>query len=263
MNRLRIGVVAYVNSRPLARGLERWQGDGRFELVHLPPAKLADELALGRLDVGLVPSIEILHIPDLVVVPGLGIAATHEVRSVLLVSKVPIGEIRRVALDENSRTSAALVRIVLAERYGIRPETAPAAPVLDQMLASADAALVIGDPALRIDRTRYVVLDLAGEWLELTGLPFVFAVWAVRGGLDAESVRRLLHDSFALGRAELDAIVAETAAEAELPSAVLADYYRHNLRYEIGPNEEEGLREFLRRASALPAVDAAAGAVGR
>src|SRR5262245_33646177 len=103
MTPLKIGVVSYVNSRPLARGLERWQGDGRFELVHLPPARLADELAAGRLDVGLVPSIELLRIPDLEVVPGLAIAATHEARSVLLVSKVPIRQIRRLALDENSR----------------------------------------------------------------------------------------------------------------------------------------------------------------
>jgi chorismate dehydratase len=248
MNRLRIGVVAYVNSRPLARGLERWQGDGRFELVHLPPAKLADELALGRLDVGLVPSIEILHIPDLVVVPGLGIAATHEVRSVLLVSKVPIGEIRRVALDENSRTSAALVRIVLEERYGIRPESTTAAPDLEAMLASADAALLIGDPALRVDRERHLVLDLAGEWLELTGLPFVFAAWAARRQAASPELAKLLGDSLDCGLAELDGIVAEVAAETGLPPLLLRDYYTRNLVYRMEAREEAGLREFLRRA---------------
>jgi chorismate dehydratase len=260
---LRIGVVAYLNSRPLARGLERRKGDGRFELRYLPPAKLADELAAGRLDVGLVPSIELLRIPELVVVPGLAIAATHEARSVLLVSKVPVREIRRVALDENSRTSAALVRIVLAERYGIGPEYAPAAPVLDEMLAAADAALLIGDPALRVDRTRYVVLDLAGEWFELTGLPFVFAVWAARGEATASAVGQLLRASREAGRAEIDAIVAEAARESGLPEPLLSEYYRHNLRFELGEAERRGLEAFLKRAAAPSAAVADRAAAAR
>ena len=246
---LRIGVVAYLNSRPLARGLERWRADGRFELVYLPPAQVADELAAGRLDVGLLPSIELLRIPGLSVIPGLAIAATHEVRSVLLVSKVPIREVRRVALDLNSRTSVALVRLVLQERYGVRPEFSGAAPELETMLATSDAALVIGDPALHVDRSRYVVLDLAGEWFELTGLPFVFAVWAARDGVDLGAVGELLRASYELGRSELEAIVDEAARDAGLPPAVLADYYVRNLRFETGEAERAGLEEFLRRAA--------------
>ncbi len=250
---LRIGVVAYINSRPLARGLERWKDDGRFVLVYLSPAKLADELAAGRLDVGLLPSVELLRIPDLSVVPGLAIAATREVRSVLLVSKVPIREIRRVALDRNSRTSAALVKIVLAERYGIAPETSPAAPELERMLETADAALVIGDPALRIDRSRYVVLDLAGEWFELTGLPFVFAVWAVRKDVDAAAIADLLRSSFELGRREMSEIIAETARESGLQAAVVGDYFERNLRFEMTDAERDGLSAFLRRAASSSA----------
>jgi chorismate dehydratase len=245
---LRIGIVAYVNSRPLARGLEARRGEGAFELIYLPPAKLADELAAGRLDVGLLPSVELLRIPELEVVPGLAIAATHEVRSVLLVSKVPIAEIRRVALDENSRTSAALVRMILERRYGIVPETAPAAPELDVMLESSDAALVIGDPALRVDRDRYLVLDLAGEWLEMTGLPFVFAVWAARAAAAGPELTRLLQASFETGLAELGQIIAEVAAETGLSPLLLEDYYTRNLRFRMGPDEEAGLREFLSRA---------------
>ncbi len=182
--------------------------------------------------------------------PGLAIAATHEVRSVLLVSKVPVGEIRSVALDENSRTSAALVRILLAERYGLSPKAAPAAADLESMLAGADAALLIGDPALAVPRERYVVLDLAGEWLEATGLPFVFAVWAVREGVDAEGLVERLQASLEAGLAQLDAIVAETALETGLEPAVLRDYYTRNLRYHMGPAEQAGLAEFLRRAHA-------------
>jgi len=245
----RIGVVGYLNSRPLARGLEKRRGADGLELYYLPPAKVADGLASGALDVGLVPSIELARIPGLTVVPGLAIAATHEVRSVLLVSKRPIGEIRSVALDENSRTSAALVRILLRDRYGIDPETTPATPRVDEMLAWADAALVIGDPALRIDRERYVVLDLAGEWLELTALPFVFAVWAARGAAATPELAAALASSYGAGQAELDAIVSEAAADSGLPVAVLLDYYRRNLRYEMGPAEQAGLSEYLRRAA--------------
>ena len=246
---LRIGIVHYVNSRPLSRGLLRGEPGGGFVCELLPPAVIADRLRDGSLDVGLVPSVEVARIPGLAVVPGIAIAATHEVRSVLLVSKVPVAEIRSVALDENSRTSAALVRILLAERYGLAPELRPARADLDEMLAESDAALLIGDPALAVPRERYVVLDLAGEWLELTGLPFVFAVWAVREEVATAALVETLAGSLATGLAELDAIVAETAEETGLAPAVLSDYYRRNLRFTMGPAEQAGLAEYLRRAA--------------
>jgi len=257
MSKLRIGIVHYVNSRPLSRGLLRGEPGGSFVCELLPPAVIADRLRDGSLDVGLVPSVEVARIPGLAVVPGIAIAATHEVRSVLLVSKVPVAEIRSIALDENSRTSAALVRILLAERYGLAPELRPARADLDEMLAGSDAALLIGDPALTVPRDRYVVLDLAGEWLELTGLPFVFAVWAVREEVANESLVETLAASLATGLAELDAIVAETAEETGLAPAVLSDYYRRNLRFTMGPAEQAGLSEFLRRAAARGLAPAA------
>lgn len=254
---LRVGIVHYVNSRPLSRGLLAAGADDPFVCELLPPAAIAERLSAGTLDVGLVPSIELARIPGLEALPGLAIAATHEVRSVLLVSRVPVGEIESVALDENSRTSAALVRILLSERYGLEPEYRPAAADLDAMLADADAALIIGDPALAVARERYVVLDLAGEWLELTGLPFVFAVWAARGEIAGEvPVERFLA-SLETGLDELDAIVDETAAESGLPPAVVRDYFTRNLRYRMGPAEQAGLAEFLRRAHALGLAPAA------
>jgi chorismate dehydratase len=245
---LRVGIVHYVNSRPLAWGLLHGAAGESFVGERLAPAAIADRLTSGMLDVGLVPSIELARIPGLVVVPGLAIAALHEVRSVLLVSKVPAAEIRSVALDENSRTSAALVRILLADRYGIRPELRAAPARLPSMLADADAALLIGDPALAVERERFVVLDLAGEWLELTGLPFVFAVWAARRGSATPALAAALEASFAAGWAALDEIVAEAARDTGLPLSVLRDYYTRNLRYRMGPAEHAGLAEFLRRA---------------
>lgn len=260
--KIRVGIVHYVNALPLARGLERDAAAGEIDLRRLSPAAVADELAAGRIDVGLLPSVELNRISGLEIVPGCAIAATHEVRSVLLVSRVPISEIRSLALDENSRTSAALVRIVLAERYGIRPATHRSVPRLDEMLAEADAALVIGDPALHVDRGRHVVLDLAGEWLELTGHPFVFAVWAARSAAATEELGARLQRSLAAGLAELDSIVTEAAAETGLAPAVLHDYYQRNLRFTLGPAERAGLAEFLRRAASLEGIAAPARAVG-
>ena len=247
---LRVGIVHFVNSRPLAWGLLRGDTGGELACELLAPAAIADRLRAGTLDVGLVPSIELARNPELVVVPGLAISATHEVRSVLLVSRVPVSEIRTVALDDNSRTSAALVRILLEERYGLAPEYRPARADLAAMLAESDAALVIGDPALAVPRDRYVVLDLAGEWLELTGLPFVFAVWGARRGAVDSALVAALEASFESGWAALDAIVAGAAAETGQSEAVMRDYYTRNLSFRMGPAEQAGLAEFLRRAAA-------------
>jgi chorismate dehydratase len=244
---LRVGVVDYVNSRPLAWGLAE---DPEIEPVLLPPAGVADELAAGRLDAGLLPSIELARIPNLAVVPGLAIAARHEVRSVLLVSRVPVAEIRSLALDENSRTSAVLARLVLAGRYAIAPRNVTVPPRIDEMLAVAEAAVVIGDPALHVDRDRWVVLDLAGEWLEMVGLPFVFAVWAARADRPLGGLVERLQRSHREGMSSLPAIVARASRETGLPEAVLEDYYRRNLRFDMGPAEQAGLAEFLRRAAA-------------
>jgi chorismate dehydratase len=246
---IRVGIVNYVNARPLARGLERDAGGPRAPL-YLPPAAVADELAAGRIDVGLLPSIELVRIPGLVVLPGCAIAATHEVRSVLLVSRVPVAEIRTLALDENSRTSAALVRIVLAARYGVRPECRAIGAASRRDARRSDAALVIGDPALGVDRESHVVLDLAGEWLELTGLPFVFAVWAARAEVATPELAARFERSLEAGLAELETIVGEAAAETGLPPAVLRDYYTRNLSFRFGDEERRGLAEFLRRAEA-------------
>ena len=158
---LRVGIVNYLNSRPLAWSFLRERADEGLAPCFLPPAQVADRLSTGTLDVGLVPSIEIQRIPGLRVLPGLCVAATREVRSVLLLSRCAPTQIGRLALDENSRTSAALVRILLSDRFGVQPECLAAPPDLKAMMRVADAALLLGDPALRVDPTGYRVLDLA------------------------------------------------------------------------------------------------------
>lgn len=253
---LRVGVVHYLNAWPLAWGLwhpERLTAQGRsageVAAEDLSPAALADRLRAGTLDVGLLPTIELQRIPGLSIVAGLGIAATAEVRSVLLVSRGAPSDIGSVAVDENSRTSVALLRLVLAERHGVEPRFVPAAPRVEEMLADHDAALVIGDPALFVDRERYRVTDLAAEWKALTGLPFVFAVWAVAPGCAHPDVADLLAASYAAGAGDLDRIVEQASAESGLDAVAMRTYYSENLRYELGLAELAGIAEFHRRAA--------------
>ena len=255
--RLRVGIVNYLNSKPLAWGFLKGLHADRYETLFLPPAQVADRLRAGALDLGLIPSIEVQRIPGLRVLHGPCISATEEVRSVLLVARVPLAKIRRIALDENSRTSVALLRIVLAESYGLAPETVTRTADLESMLADCDAALLIGDPALHVDRSRYLVFDLAAEWRRLTGLPFVFAVWAVAPGVDEENLERHFDDSLRYGLEHLAELERETAAELGLDPALVHAYLTQSLSFHLAAPQREGLAEFYRRAERLGLIDSA------
>lgn len=244
----RVGIVDYLNAWPLAWGFLTDRGPEGWVAEYHPPAEVARRLAEGRIDVGLVPSIEALRIPGATAVPGLCVASTREVRSVLLLSRGPLARIRRIALDRNSRTSAALVEILCREAWKIAPETVQSDPDPEAMLERADAALVIGDPALLVDRDRYQVVDLAAAWRDLTGHPFVFAVWAAAPGRDAAGFASGLERSLQLGLAELDAIVERAAAEFGLSTSVVRGYLTRNLSYRMSDAEAAGLAEFYRRA---------------
>ncbi len=248
MPKLRVGIVNYLNSKPLAWGFLKGHHADLFAPSYHPPAMVARLLGQGSLDVGLIPSIEVQRIPNLRVMPDMCIAARHEVRSVILVSRGPVEEIRRVALDQNSRTSATLVRLLLRERYGLDPEYVHERPDPERMLGEADAALIIGDPALRVDRERYRIVDLAAEWNELTGLPFVFAVWAVRPEVDIPDLPFYFKSSLRYGLSSLDTVVREAAAELNLDSSEVRTYLTENLSFFLREEEIEGLEEFYRRA---------------
>ena len=245
---LRVGIVHYLNSRPLAWGFRRGRVGEGFDVRYLAPAAVADGLAAAELDVGLVPAIELQRIPGLVALPGPCVAATREVRSVLLISRREIDAIRRVSLDENSRTSAVLVRILLREAYGVEAEYLQAAADLEAMLEDADAALLIGDPALHVDRERYRVLDLAAEWRGLTGHPFVFALWAARRQVVRPGLDRPFRDSLSLGEAEMSLLIEEAVAETGLDADALERYLTRNLSFHLRAEERAGLEEFHRRA---------------
>jgi chorismate dehydratase len=246
--KLRVGIVNYLNSKPLAWGFMKGHHADKFAPSYHPPALVARLLSQGNLDIGLIPSIEVQRIPDLRVLPDLCVAARYEVRSVILISRCPISEVRRVALDQNSRTSVALLRILLRERYGISPEYLHERPDAERMLDEADAALLIGDPALKVDRERYRITDLAAEWLELTGLPFVFAVWAVRPGVEIPDLSFYFKSSLRYGLSSLDILVRESAAELGLDSSEVRSYLTENLAFFLRSEEIAGLEEFYRRA---------------
>jgi predicted solute-binding protein len=242
---LRASLVDYVNAWPLTWGLLRRAVDGVEALTDIPSA-CADRLARGEVEAGLVPSVEAARIPGIRIVRGVGIASRERVRSVILVSRQPLEAAKTVALDVGSRSSAAMVRILFHDLLGVKPQFHAAAPDLHEMLSHHDAALLIGDPALRADLSGLHVLDLAEGWRRLTGLPFVFAVWAVRPSVPPEPF--LWSREYAKTHAPeiLDAAAARTG----MPREILAEYLDGNLHHDLAEEDEKGLAEFYRRAHA-------------
>jgi chorismate dehydratase len=238
--------VSFLNTVPLVWGLLHGRQRGRFDLSFCVPSECADRLAAGTADVGIVPAIEAARL-GLDPLPGCGIASRGAVRSILLVSKVPPGMIRTLATDSSSRTSVALARIILARRYGVEPEFLSHSPDLDGMLARADAALLIGDPALRIDpgALPYRTLDLGAEWWEMTGLPAVFAVWAARPGYASPELAEAFLDSLRFGMERLDQIIPREAASRGFEESLVREYFARNVVLEFGDGERQGLERFL------------------
>jgi chorismate dehydratase len=210
-------------------------------------------LSRGEADAAMIPVIEYQRIKGLKVARGACVASKDIVRSVVLVSRVPIERVHRVALDTSSRTSAALVRIILRRFYGLAPEYRPAAPVLAEMLESSEAALIIGDPAMLIDRSALHVYDLAEEWRKHTGLPFVFAFWAIRNDSTAFGERsgRPRVDFAAAkqeGLSHVQEIAAEYSERLSLPEQELLHYLTHNISFELDEDCLRGLRLYYELA---------------
>ena len=222
---------------------------GLFDLEFRIPAGCADQLASGEADIGIVPSFELTRL-DLEVIAGTGIACRGPVRSILLISSRPAAQIRTLAADSSSRTSVELARVILERKYGVSPAVIRRPPDLETMLQSADAALIIGDPALRIDPARlpYFSYDLGAEWVEMTGLPMVFAVWAGRPGVATAPVVEAFQESCRFGRERIDEIVASEAPRREFAPALVREYLTRNIVHELEPRDYEGMDLFLRYA---------------
>jgi chorismate dehydratase len=247
--RIKVCAVSYLNTSPLVWGM--LHGDQRdvFDLTFRVPSECAGEVASGAADIGIIPSIE-LNRHDYGRVRGLGIASRGPVRSILLVSSRPFGEIRTLAADTSSRTSVALARIILARRYGAEPQVISRPPDLMRMLSAADAALIIGDPALHLDPKALGsrVLDLGAEWTGLTGLPMVFAIWAGRKEAITPDVEAVFQASYQYGRNHLEDIIRLEAPSRGVRPELAREYLSRHIICDLGPAEYEGLELFLEYA---------------
>jgi chorismate dehydratase len=248
--KFRVGAVNYLNTKPLVYRLERLAP--QVEVVFDLPSRLADGLADGRFDVALIPSIEFFQDPGYRIVSDACIACRGPVLSVKLFSRVPADQIRTLALDEGSRTSVALSRILLKERFGLEPilEPLPIGAALDD--TKADAVLLIGDRAIHSPAGRFAeVWDLGDEWCRWAELPFVFAMWTARAGVDLDGLDVALGKARDLGVAHVDQIAAAEAAALGLTVPQCAAYLRDHLYFFLGSREQRGLKLFYDRAVAM------------
>ena len=263
MRPLRISAISYLNTAPLMWDFEHGSAGREFDVSYTLPSACARALEAGTADIGIIPAAAYSQVPGLMALPGVAIASRRPVRSILLVSRVPVEQIRTVALDTSSMTSVALTKILFEKwLHGGRTFTSMA-PNIEEMLAHHDAALVIGDPALQIDRSRYLTLDLAEEWIRYTGKPFVFAFWAVRQdalreAAPAQDLAAVFQQSrdHGLEPASLHQIAREWAPRLGLSQSDVRSYLTENIHYYLDPLCLEGLQLFYRYAAEIGALPA-------
>ena len=247
----RIGAVQYLNTKPLVHGLSGRGLDVTYDL----PSRLADRLARREFDVALIPSIELFRGEGYRIASDACIGCRGPVMSVKLFFRTAPGRVARLAVDEGSRTSATLARILLAERYGVRPEVEILSIGAGLADTAADAVLLIGDRAISSARGSFqLVWDLGDEWVRWQGLPFVFAVWAAHRDVSAASLAAVaapLSSARDAGKANLAAIASAEASSHELTVPQCLGYLRDNLHYDFGSREREGLAAFYRLAAGL------------
>jgi chorismate dehydratase len=277
VSKLRISVVQYLNTTPLVRGFTRGPLQSKYDLSFTVPSQCAEALRTNAADVAIIPAIEYQRIPGLVILPDLSIASKERVRSLLIVAKSPVREARRIALDQSSRSTQALTRILCDARWLITPEFSEDAPDLATMLATSDAALLIGDPALRLavaaeqhvtpgrdgalvctgaqvglpQFPKLYLYDVVHEWWQLTERPAVLALWAARAEIATPEVAADFTASLAYGLAHLPEICAEAARDLDLPEKELSLYLRTNIDYSLDAENLKGLNEYFAQAARL------------
>lgn len=277
MPKSKISIVKYLNAVPLAWGILEGEQKESFDPVLSTPAECAEQLAKGSVDIGLIPSIEFQRIKGSRIVPGPAVASLYQVRSVILVSVVPLWKVKTVACDSGSRTSVALTKIIFDEFYHIRPDFTPAEPNITSMLAHNDAALLIGDNALkfmeesdrfniesqkamvRLGSEPLEVFDLAERWRFLTGLPFVFAFWAVREGFQDSGLVDRLKASRDFGVANIPAIAEKYSESLQLKKESIQAYLEKNVHYYMDQTCLEALQLFYEKAARVGAIKSARG----
>jgi chorismate dehydratase len=281
--KLRISIVQYLNTAPLVWGFTNGALRGKYDLSFTVPSLCAEALRSGAADIAIIPAIEYQRISNLAVLPDLAIASKNRVRSLLIIAKKPIAQVRSIALDRGSRSTQALTRILCAEHWKITPTFFEAPPNLNDMLEEADAALLIGDPALRLSiaieressagasgqtacqaptlgistaETLYVH-DVVEEWRNLTGLPAVLALWAARNDVANPEVISDFTASRDFGLAHIAEICLDAARALELPQQALESYLRHNIDFTLGAENRSGLELYFRYAENLGLISQA------
>jgi chorismate dehydratase len=281
LKKLRISIVQYLNTAPLVWGFTHGPLQGKYDLSFTVPSQCAEALRSDAADIAIIPAIEYQRIPDLVALPDLAIASKHRVRSLLLIAKKPIEQVRRIALDRSSRSTQALTRILCAEHWKITPEFAEADPDLGAMLQNADAALLIGDPALRMSvaiesaAQRGVageqicagssigfagaqsvhVYDIVEQWRRMTNLPAVLAIWAGHPEKVTADVCADFIASCEDGLRHIPDICSNSAREMHLPEAQLRLYLERNIDYSLDDENRKGLSAYFRYSKSLGLID--------
>ena len=277
MAKNKISIVKYLNAMPLAWGILEGAQKDKFDPTLSTPAECAEQLARGTVDIGLIPSIEYQRIKGCRIVPGPAVASLYQVRSVILVSVVPLWKVKTVACDNGSRTSVALAKVIFNEFYHIHPDFKPADPNLANMLAHSDAALLIGDNALKFMEENHrpnaetqrpllregaeplEVFDLAERWRFLTGLPFVFAFWAVREGFKDEAIVETLKQSRDFGVANISTIASRYSESLQIKKDFIQEYLEKNVSYYMDQSCLEALKLFYEMAAKVGAIKSGRG----
>jgi chorismate dehydratase len=258
MPRLRISAISYLNTAPLMWDFEHGTAGAAFDIAYTLPSQCAAELARGASDIGIIPAAAYATIPNLSILPGVAIASKKAVRSILLVSRKPLDAINTVALDSSSLTSVALTRVLFEKCWGGGRQFSSLPPGLDTMLAAHDAALLIGDPALQVDRSQYKTWDLAEEWIQFTGKPFVFAFWAITQNAANESQDLAVIFQQSRDHGLLPANLVQTARtwapKLGLSEGAVRQYLTENIHYYLDEPCLDGLRLFYRYAAECGAL---------
>jgi chorismate dehydratase len=280
VTKLRISIVQYLNTAPLVWGFTNGPLRGKYDLSFTVPSQCAEQLRAGKADVAIIPAIEYQRIDDLVILPDMAIASKKQVRSLLIIAKKPIEQVKSFALDGSSRSTQTLTRILCAEKWKIAPQFFEAPPDLGAMLQQADAALLIGDPALRIavgierdnrpgaegqtlceaatlgirNSELLYVYDVVSEWRSLTGLPAVLAVWAARRDIATPEVTADFLASRDFGMSRIPEISFKAARELELPVRTLESYLRQNIDFSLDAENRRGLESYFDHAEKLDLI---------
>ena len=283
VTKLRISIVQYLNTAPLVWGFTNGPLQGNYDLSFTVPSQCAEDLRTGQADIAIIPAIEYQRIDDLVILPDMAIASKKQVRSLLIVSKRPIEEVKSLALDRSSRSTQALTRILCAEKWKIAPRFFEASPDLAEMLDEADAALLIGDPALRISlgiekdsqigaegqticpaatlgitsSEMLYVYDVVSDWQSLTGLPAVLAVWAARRDVATPEVTADFLASRDFGLSHIAEISRDASFELELQAQAIEAYLRRNIDFSLDAENRRGLDLYYQHAARLGLIAAA------